>query len=152
MSHPKNNDLIVFSYTGMLDNGEVFLTSEEGKPTRAVLGNADLPPTLEAAILSMRVGETKKIRIPPEEGYGPRLKELLQVIDNQQLIDQLQPKPGMIVHLRVAKDGSEQKVPATVMAVEGSRLTVDYNHPLAGHHLTYKLTLLEIADKPASDC
>lgn len=152
MSYPKPNDLVTFSYTGLLDNGEVFLASEEGKPSRAVLGKAELPPTLEAGILSMQVGETKKIRIPPEEGYGLRLKELLQTIDNRQLVDALKPKPGMIVQLRVNKDGVEQQVPATVMSVEGSRLTVDYNHPLAGHHLTYKLTLLEIAPPPAADC
>jgi len=152
MSYPQPNDLVVFSYAGMLDNGEVFLASEEGKPSRAIIGKGDLPPTLEAGVLTMRVGETKKIRIPPEEGYGLRLKELLQVIDNQQLVTQLRPKAGMIVHLRVNKDGSEQKVPATVMAVDGSRLTVDYNHPLAGHHLTYKLTLLEIAPNPGADC
>jgi FKBP-type peptidyl-prolyl cis-trans isomerase SlpA len=152
MSHPKPNDLVIFSYTGLLDNGEIFIASEEGKPSQAVLGKADLPPTLEAGILAMQVGETKKIRIPPEEGYGLRLKELLQTIDNQQLVDTLKPKPGMIVHLRVNKEGVEQQVPATVMSVEGSRFSVDYNHPLAGHHLTYKLTLLEIAPPPMADC
>lgn len=152
MSHPQLNDLVIFSYTGLLDNGEIFLASEEGKPSQAVLGKADLPPTLEAGILSMQVGETKKIRVPPEEGYGLRLKELLQTIDNQQLVDTLKPKPGMIVQLRVNKHGIEQQVPATVMAVDGSRFTVDYNHPLAGHHLTYKLTLIEIAPPPPADC
>jgi FKBP-type peptidyl-prolyl cis-trans isomerase SlpA len=152
MSHPNPNDLVIFSYTGLLDNGEMFLASEEGKPSQAILGKADLPPTLEAGILSMQVGETKKIRIPPEEGYGLRLKELLQTIDNQHLVDTLKPKPGMIVQLRVNKDGVDQQVPATVMAVEGSRITVDYNHPLAGHHLTYKLTLLEIAPPPMAGC
>jgi FKBP-type peptidyl-prolyl cis-trans isomerase 2 len=30
------------------------------------------------------------------------------------------------------------------MAVNGSEITVDYNHPLAGHHLTYEITLLDI--------
>lgn len=150
MSTPSPNDLVVFTFTGLLDNGEVFIASEEGKPARAVLGNSDLPPTLEAGILAMKVGETKKIRIPPEEGYGQRLKELLQTIDNQQLIDQLKPKPGMIVQLRVNREGSEAQVPATVITVEGSRLTVDYNHPLAGHHLTYNLTLLEISANPGA--
>ena len=150
MSTPKPNDLVVFTYTGLLDNGEVFIASEEGKPARAVLGNSDLPPTLESGILAMKIGETRKIRIPPEEGYGPRLKELLQTIDNQQLVDQLKPKPGMIVQLRVNREGGEAQVPATVIAVEGSRLTVDYNHPLAGHYLTYNLSLLEISANPGT--
>ncbi len=65
-------------------------------------------------------------------------------IDNQQMVDSLNPKPGMILSLKVEKDGTEQKAPATVMEVNGSEVTVDYNHPLAGHHLNYKLTLLDI--------
>jgi len=148
MTHPKANDMIIFTYTGMLDNGEVFISSEKDKPAQAVIGNSDLPPTLESAIMEMQVGETRKIRIPPEEGYGQRLKELLQIIDNETLVTTLQPKPGMIISLKVDKEGVEQKVPATVISVDGSHVTVDYNHPLAGHHLTYKLTLLEITDSP----
>jgi FKBP-type peptidyl-prolyl cis-trans isomerase SlpA len=151
MSHPKNDDMVVLTFIGTLDNGEVFITSEQDKPSRAIIGNSDLPPTLEAALTEMQVGETRKVRIPPEEGYGQRLKELLQVIDNQNLVDTLHPKPGMIVSLKVEKDGIEQKVPATVIAIDGSKLTVDYNHPLAGHHLTYEITLVEISQKPPAD-
>ncbi|KJR96775.1 MAG: hypothetical protein VR65_26855 [Desulfobulbaceae bacterium BRH_c16a] len=144
MSQPKNGDTVLLSFVGKLDNGEVFMTFEKDKPFRAILGNSDLPPTLEQEILKMKCGETRKIRVSPDEGYGPRQKELVQTIDNQRLVDSLRPKPGMIVSLKVEKDGVEQKVPATVIAVEESRVTVDYNHPLAGHNLTYDLTLLEL--------
>jgi len=57
----------------------------------------------------------------------------------------------MVVSLKVDKEGIEQKVPATVMSVEGSQITVDYNHPLAGHHLTYQVTLIEITERPRAD-
>jgi FKBP-type peptidyl-prolyl cis-trans isomerase 2 len=60
------------------------------------------------------------------------------------MVDALQPKPGMVLALKIDKDGVEEKVPATVISVEGSQVTVDYNHPLAGHHLTYELHLLSI--------
>jgi FKBP-type peptidyl-prolyl cis-trans isomerase SlpA len=151
MTRPKANDMIIFTYTGMLDNGEIFISSENDKPARAIIGNSDLPPTLESAIMEMKAGETKKIRIPPEEGFGHRLKDLLQTIDNATLIATLKPKPGMIISLKVDKDGVEQKVPATVITVDGSQFTVDYNHPLAGHHLTYQITLLEITAQPPAD-
>lgn len=151
MSRPKADDMVVLTFTGSLDNGEVFIASEQDTPSRAIIGNSDLPPTLESAIMEMQVGETRKVRIPPEEGYGQRLKELLQIVDNQNLVDTLHPKPGMIVSLKVVKDGVEQKVPATVMAIDGSKITVDYNHPLAGHHLNYEVTLVEISQKPAAD-
>jgi FKBP-type peptidyl-prolyl cis-trans isomerase SlpA len=151
MPHPKTNDMVVLTFTGTLDNGEVFISSEKDKPSRAIIGNSDLPPTLEEGIKEMQVGETRKIRVPPEEGYGQRLKELLQTFDNQKLVDALHPKPGMIISLKIDKEGLEQKVPATVMAVEGSQISVDYNHPLAGHYLTYEITLVEIAKKPLAD-
>lgn len=151
MAHPKTKDMVVFTFTGMLDNGEIFITSDKDKPAQAILGNSDLPPSLESGIMTLQVGETGKIRVPPEEGYGQRLTDLVQIIDNPKLVDTLHPKPGMIVTLKVDKEGVEQKVPATVMSVEGSKITVDYNHPLAGHHLTYQVTLIEIAEKPLAD-
>jgi FKBP-type peptidyl-prolyl cis-trans isomerase 2 len=144
MSHPQAQDTVVLSFTGRLDNGEIFITSDKDQPLSAIIGNSDLPPTLEGGIVAMKIGETRKIRVPPEEGFGPRQKELIQTIDNQVMIDSLHPKPGMIVTLKVDKDGTEQKIPATVISVDGSRVTVDYNHPLAGHHLTYDVTLLDI--------
>lgn len=148
MSHPQAQDTVVLAFTGKLDNGEIFITSDKDNPLKAIIGNSDLPPTLEGGIVAMKIGETRKIRVPPEEGFGPRQKELVQTIDNQAMVDTLHPKPGMLVTLKVDKDSTEQKIPATVVTVDGSRVTVDYNHPLAGHHLTYDVTLLDIASPP----
>lgn len=144
MTSPQPNDMVTITFTGKLDNGEIFIAVDKQQPLHTKIGDSNLPPTVEATLLKMTVGETRKIRIPPEEGFGPRQKELLQTIDNQQMIDNLQPKPGMILSLKIDRDGVEQIVPATVISVEGSALTVDYNHPLAGHHLTYEITLIDI--------
>jgi len=144
MTHPTQNSTVTLAFTGKLDNGEIFISVEQKDPLQTKIGNQDLPPTVEQALLEMTVGEVRKIRIPPEEGFGPRQKDLLQTIDNQTMIETLQPKPGMVLSLKIDKDGVEQKVPATVISVEGSEITVDYNHPLAGHHLTYELKLLDV--------
>jgi FKBP-type peptidyl-prolyl cis-trans isomerase SlpA len=141
---PKENDTVVIAFTGKLDNGEAFFIVDQKKPLEVVLGNSDLPPTLENVLLTMQVGEMQKVRVPPEEGYGPRQKNLLQTIDNKDMVESLKPKPGMVLSLKVDKEGTEQEVPATVMEVDGDNITVDYNHPLAGHHLTYEVILLEI--------
>ncbi len=145
MTHPAPNDIVTIAFTGKLDNGEIFITMTEQEPLQAKIGDSNLPPSVEQALVEMTVGEQRKVRVPPEEGYGPRQKILVQTLDNQELIDSLKPKPGMVLSLKVDdKDGVEQKVPATVISIEGSEITVDYNHPLAGHHLTYDLTLLAI--------
>lgn len=144
MSRPQQNDTVAIAFTGKLDNGEVFITQEEADPLYVQIGKSDLPPTLEQALLEMEIGDQRQIRVPPEEGFGPRHKDLVQTIDNRELVDKLTPQPGMILTLKVDKEGVEQKVPATVIKVDGSLVTVDYNHPCAGHHLTYDLLLIDI--------
>lgn len=144
MTQPTQNSIVTLAFIGKLDNGEIFISMNEKEPLNTQIGSSDLPPTVEQELLKMTVGELRKIRVPPEEGFGPRQKDLLQTIDNQKMIDTIQPKPGMVLSLKIDKDGVEQKVPATVISVEGSQVTVDYNHPLAGHHLNYELKLLAI--------
>lgn len=144
MTQPKENDTILLAFTGKLDNGEIFYVVEKDDPMRVKIGKSDLPPTVENALRKMNIGDTQKIRVPPEEGYGPRQKNLLQTIESQEMVDSIKPMPGMILSLNVTKDGEEQKVPATVIEVEGAKVTIDYNHPLAGHHLTYEIELIDI--------
>ncbi len=139
---PENNTVLITA-TGKLDNGEIFYIIPDDKPMNIKLGNSNLPPTLEAVIATMKPGESRKVRVPPEEGYGIRQKELLQTIDSQEMVNRLQPKPGMLLSLKAEREGEIQTIPATVMEVDGSVITVDYNHPLAGHHLNYEITLLE---------
>lgn len=146
MTQPQNNDTIVIAVTGILDNGEVFYVAEKDKPMSVVIGDSSLPPTLEEAISKMGIGDKQKVRIPPEEGYGPRQKDLVQTMDNPEMVKKVQPKPGMIVTLKTTKDGKEFDVPATVIEVDGTQVTVDYNHPLAGHHLTYTIERLAPAE------
>ncbi len=149
MMTPKKNDTVVISCTGKLDNGELFYQTGSDQPLRLQIGDSQLPPTVEDVVTKMQVGEKRKVRVSPDEGFGPRQKELLQTIENQEMVDSVKPLPGMILSLKVDKDGEEQQIPATVMSVEGARVTVDYNHPLAGHHLTYEIELLEIKPETA---
>ena len=138
---------IKVAFTGRLDTGDVFMVVPPENPMVLTLGNSELPPTVENAVAGMQKGETKKIRIPPEEGYGGRLKELLHEVPRTVFGDKIAPKPGMIVSQRVEKDGAQHKVPATIIEVKAETIVIDYNHPLAGHHLTYELTVIDFNEK-----
>lgn len=138
------NSTITISYTGKLDNGEVFKTVTEDAPLTLTLGNQELPPTLEKQLVGLTTGDTVKVRLTPEEGYGARQKLLLQTIERKSLGPKIAPKPGMILSITVEKDGEQHQVPATVMEVKDDTIEIDYNHPLAGHHLTYNVTILNV--------
>jgi FKBP-type peptidyl-prolyl cis-trans isomerase SlpA len=147
MQYVEDKDTVTITYTGKLDNGEVFTTVTDQEPLIITLGNNDAPPTLEQALLGMAVGDKKRIRLPPEEGFGPRRKELLHTLSRKSFSNKIIPTPGMILSLNIEKEGELRQVPATIVEVSNETVVVDYNHPLAGHHLTYDLTVTSI-DKP----
>ena len=140
----QKDDSVTLIYTGKLDNGEIFSSITKDQPLTAQIGNLELPPSLEEAMLGMKVGDCKTVRVPPEEGYGIRQKDLLQTISSEEMIKKIKPTPGMILSLKVDKEGVEHHVPATVISVTDQEMLVDYNHPLAGHHLSYTVTIIDI--------
>lgn len=144
MSTITNNSTITIAYQGKLDNGEVFKLVDKNSPLTLQLGNQELPPTVENELIGKSAGDTIKVRVSPEEGYGARQKLLVQKISRKSLGDKIEPKPGMILSLTVSKEGVDHQVPATVMGVEGDSVEIDYNHPLAGHHLNYEVTIIKV--------
>lgn len=144
MSSVQENDRLTIAFTGKLDNGTIFMEVSIDEPMQVTVGQSELPPTVEMAVIGMEQGETRKIRVDPDEGYGPRLKDLVHEVPLKNFEGRLEPKPGMLLSQKVEKDGVEQQVPATVIEVKEDKVVIDYNHPLAGHHLTYELTILAI--------
>lgn len=144
MNIVKERDLIAITFTGKLDNGQVFIDFPPSEPMKIKVGDSELPPTVEMAVIGMKKGETKKIRVAPDEGYGPRMKDLLHEVPIKTFGDRIVPKPGMVLSQKIEKDGVEQKIPVTVIEIKDDTVILDYNHPLAGHHLTYELTVVDI--------
>ncbi len=135
-----NRQLIV-SLQGALENGEVFEKTPDDHPLLIVPGQSRIFPKLEKALVTMQPGETRTIPLSPEEAYGPHHGNLVQPLDISAFRNGIQPSPGMILSLNVDRDGKPEKVPATVVSVEDGRVTLDYNHPLAGKPVVYTLTL-----------
>ena len=147
MSIIAKNDEVKISFTGKLDSGEVFMDVPPENPITITLGNSELPPTVENAVIGMKKGDSKEIRVSPDEGYGHRTKDLLHEVPKKVFGDKIAPKPGMIISQKIEKDGKQHEVPATVIELKGEHVVIDYNHPLAGHHLTYSLTVLDVHKK-----
>ena len=137
-------DTVTVNYTAALENGEVIDKKYEHTPLTLAIGSGTLCRAVEACLFGMEPGQSRVIRIEPEDAYGPHHKELIQEIPLNSFQGRLEPKPGMILSLNVQRDGESHKVPATVVAVQDKAVTVDYNHPLAGQVIVYNVTLVGI--------
>ena len=139
----KNNQVAV-SLKGTLENGEVFEETPDGHPLLINLDQNNIFPLLEKALKDMQPEDTQTITLAPEDAYGPHHKDLVQIIDMPTFNNSIQPKPGMILSLNMERDGRQEKVPGTVIDIKDEKVTIDFNHPLAGKSVIYTLTLHNI--------
>jgi FKBP-type peptidyl-prolyl cis-trans isomerase 2 len=140
----ENHDQVTITFIGSLDNGAVFTRVAADNPMTFLIGDAELPPSVEQTLIGMKIGETRTVRVDPDEGYGPRMKNLLHEVPKSTIEHRFAPKPGMLISQKVERDGEQHTVPATIIEVRDATVILDYNHPLAGHHLTYELTVLAL--------
>jgi peptidylprolyl isomerase len=141
MAHPQPGDTITVKYTGRLDDGRVFDTSQDRGPLELTVGEQGIIPGVEEALKQMEPGEERTVTVPPEQAYGPRRSELVIGVAREDFPEHIQPTVGQ--RLRV-KDDEGQVSEVTIAGVSGDRVTLDANHPLAGEHLTFDLELVAI--------
>ena len=89
----------------------------------------------------MQVGQVKTVTLPPEKAYGPHHKDMVLVVEREQLPPELHPAVGQQLQMR-QQDGTS--VPVLVTDVSEATITVDANHSLAGKDLTFEIELVEI--------
>jgi peptidylprolyl isomerase len=142
MAKAKNGDSVKVHYTGKLEDGTVFDTSDEKKPLQFTLGEGKLIKGFEAAVIGMEPGELKTVQIPADKAYGPHHPEMVMVIDRKEMPPTITPRVDQMLQVR-QKDGTSFAVKVTKVSEE--TLTLDANHPLAGKDLTFDIRLAEIA-------
>ena len=141
MNTAKAGDTVRIHYTGKLEDGTRFDSSEGRDPLEFSLGGGQVIPGFDNAVEGMSVGEKKSVTIQPEEAYGPRRDQLIQDVPRDQLPDDMAPAVGMELQ---ARNENGQVMRFAVTAVDDTSITVDGNHPLAGKPLDFDIELVAI--------
>jgi FKBP-type peptidyl-prolyl cis-trans isomerase 2 len=143
-------DFLEIDYVGRVKaTNEIFdLTSEEVAkkekvydpkqkygPSLVVLGSGMAIPGVEKQLENMKIGDEKEFEIRPEEGFGTRNPKLVKIISITKFFkEKINPVPGAYVNI----DGIDAKI----QSVSGGRVRIDFNNPLAGKELKYKLKIV----------
>ena len=152
----KSGDFVYIEYTAKVsDSGEIFDTTKEDVAKKEGIFNerikyGPLPIIIDAgftiaglndAIKEMNVGEKKKVSIPPEKAFGERNEELVRLIPEARFKEQgVDVIPGSYVMVNNLR--------GKIISVDGGRVKVDFNHPLAGKTLEYDIEIVrKIEDK-----
>lgn len=126
--------------------GKMLDTSRGNPPLGCVEGAGQIVEGLETVLRSMQPGQTRKVVVAPEKGYGLYERELVQQIARARL-----PVQELQVGDRF-QTGPDQHAPiVTVTEISGDMVTLDANHPLAGQHLYFEVELVAAREATAEE-
>lgn len=138
----QQGDTVTVHYTGKLDTGDVFDSSRERDPLEFTVGEGQVIPGFDRAVEGLAVGESREVRLEPNEAYGQPREDLVVDVPRSQFPPEGTPEVGQQVQVQVAPD---QNRVATIAEVGDEAIKLDLNHPLAGKPLTFEVELVEIA-------
>lgn len=141
MQEVKKGDKVQVNYTGKLPSGEMFDTSEGREPLEFTAGGGQVIPGFDNAVIGMKEGEKKNVHIPVAEAYGEKSDEMIMDFPRSNFPEDITPEEGMELHLN---DDQGNVMPVVVTKVGEESVTLDANHPLAGHDLIFDLELVKI--------
>ena len=142
MQQVKQGDKVKVNYTGKLQDGQVFDSSEGVDPLQFTVGAGEVIPGFDQAVIGLESGAKTTVNIEPENAYGPRNEELVATVNKKDLPEDLEYSLG--AQLQVTQENGNMFM-VTVTEVSEESITLDANHPLAGKTLTFDIELLEIA-------
>ncbi len=127
-------------YTGKLNDGTVFDTSQDREPLEFTVGQGQVIPGFEDAVRGMETGDSKNVTINCEQAYGQRRDDMILDVPRDRFPDEIPPKVGQQLMLRHPEG---QEFPAFIIDVKEDAITIDANHPLAGEDLDFEIELVQ---------
>ncbi|MEK6827652.1 MAG: peptidylprolyl isomerase [Nanoarchaeota archaeon] len=139
----KDKDKVTLDYEGRFENGEIFDTSkheEHSHPLTFVVGEGQVIPGFEKAVLGMNIDEEKEFEIEPEDGYGMPDDRLSQEVPRSVLPTEPEPQIGMTLVMQTPQGN----IPVMISEVKSDSVILNLNHPLAGKKLIFKIKVLKV--------
>lgn len=142
MTKIKDGDKVKVHYTGKLNDGSVFDSSDGREPLEFTIGKEMMIPGFEKGVVGMGLNEEKTISMPAAEAYGEVREDMIAEVPKAQLPPEIKPEVGLEL-MSQTPDG--QQLVVKVIEVKEESIMIDANHPLAGKELTFNVKIVEIA-------
>ena len=122
-----------------LENGQIIDSNFEATPAKFVFGDGNIPEGFEQALSGLKSGDHLNLTIAPERGFGMHNPTNIQVMPRSQFKD-MELEPGLVVSFQ--EPGGA--VPGVIQEFSDEKVTVDFNHPLAGKTILFEVEILEV--------
>jgi FKBP-type peptidyl-prolyl cis-trans isomerase SlyD len=143
----EDRQYVSIDYTLSLDSGEVVDQSGPDEPLGFIMGTGQVIAGLERALKEMETGQSAKVRVEPQDGYGLSNEDLFREIPRENFPEGLQLEPGMGFEAK----GPHGPVVFRVKSADEEKVIADFNHPLAGQRLHFDVTVREVREPRAEE-
>ena len=136
----QDGSVVSLQYSLSGEDGKLIETNKGKDPLKYTHGRQQIVPGLEKEITGMKVGGEKKVKVDPEEAYGPVNAKAFQELPKEQI-----PPDGLKVGaILTAKGPQGQTIPVRIHEIKEKTVVVDLNHPMAGKTLVFDVKVLDI--------
>lgn len=124
-----------------LENGQLVDSNFEGNPAQFTFGDGSLLPDFEAVLIGLAPGDEASFTMPPEKAFGAHNPSNIQTIARGQF--GMDIEEGMVVSFA---DQAKNELPGVIKSIGVQQVEVDFNHPLSGHTLTYRVKIVAVEE------
>jgi peptidylprolyl isomerase len=135
-------DQVRVNYVGRFADGSIFDTSEGQVPLEFTVGAGQVIDGFDQAVVGLKAGESRKVVVSPENGYGEHMPEMVAEVERQQIPDHEKLVLGSMLEVGL-EDG--QSLEVQVVELSDASVVLDGNHPLAGKELHFEIEVLEFS-------
>ncbi|HJR78898.1 MAG TPA: peptidylprolyl isomerase [Anaerolineales bacterium] len=141
-------DMVVsMEYTLRVDDEEI--DSSKGQaPLEFLAGHGNIISGLEREMIGMKVGESKDVVVPPADGYGEFDENAYMDVPRGEFPKDMTVEEGLELTVR---DNTGQARYARIDTIEGDKVTLNFNHPLAGDELHFNVKVVGLREPTADE-
>ncbi len=133
---------IVMHFVIKLTDGSVAEdTKSYGKPAKFVMGDGSLTPAFERCLLGLSEAERATFTLVPEDAFGVSNPDNIKHMDRRLFVGDAAAEEGKIIGFQGPKG---EEIPGVITEIAGESVTVDFNHPLAGHTVIFEVEIIHI--------
>ncbi len=146
MSKIERNSIVTLHHQIGYTDGHLLEDTFEDDPMTVRLGTGELAEGLELALLGLQAGDEQSLDIGPDLAFGYTDEDMIQTLPRSDFSTEMPLENGLIIEFSTPTGDT---LPGTILDFDANQVRVDFNHPLAGHTVRYRVKIVSVETPPA---
>ena len=135
------NSEVTLHFSMALTDGTEAISTFDDEPMTITMGDGTFTQGMEMALYGLKPDDEQELTLSPEQAYGFADEQLVHELPISDFGDDLTPEAGQVIAFNLPNG---EEMPGLIREVSEEMAKVDFNHPLAGHEVVFKVQILGV--------